>query len=363
MNPESGVVVARTRKRTWVLLSLGGVVLAFILWSALGGPGIGSGPLPESPPLPVPNGYDEVLEAGRAIEQSGTTGTKLDLAKSDEAVLAPIVAANRESLARARKGLDASFQVPVIYHMDYVMNVLMRDLGSIRAGVARGLTAEGRLADVQGRTDLAVRSFVDLVRLGDALSHRVPMIAYLVSVAVQSTGLHNLRDVRGKLSAEQCRRVIELLEETDRNRERAAQVALCEARFMAANVRKMGLIAGISMKLTGLQAKEVAKAASSLESSEKRQNAARRVLLADLAIRAYRQGHGEDPPDLNALVPSILKSVPIDPYSDQPLRYQKRGKDGVIYSLGPDRDDDKLSKPLPRKHVDTSDGDFTIDSF
>src|SRR5262249_3668146 len=192
MNSERGVVVARTRKRTWVLLGLGGVILAFILWSALGGPGLGSGPPPESPPLPVPNGYDEVLEAGRTIEQSRTTGPNFDPATRDEAVLAPIVAANRESLARARKGLDASFQVPVVYHMDYVMNVLMTDLGSIRTGVARGLTADGRLADVQGRTDDAVRSFVDLVRLGDALSHRVPMIAYLVSVAVQSTGLHHL---------------------------------------------------------------------------------------------------------------------------------------------------------------------------
>jgi hypothetical protein len=363
MNPESGVVVARTRKRTWVLLGLGGVILAFILWSALGGPGAGSVPLPESPPLPVPNGYDEVLEAARVIEQSGTTGAKLDLTNADEAVLAPVVAANREALARARKGLDASFQVPVVYHMDYVMNVLMRDLGSIRAGVARGLTAEGRLALAQGRTDDSVRSFVDLVRLGDAISHRVPMIAYLVSVAVQSTGLHNLRDFRAKLSVEQCRRVIELLEETDQKRERAAQVALCETRFMNANVRKMGLIAGISMKLTGLQAKEVAKATSMLEATERRQNAARRLLLADLAIRVYRQEHGEDPPDLSALVPSILKSVPIDPYSDQPLRYQKRGNDGIVYSLGPDRDDDKLSKPLPQKHVDTTDGDYTIDSF
>ena len=87
------------------------------------------------------------------------------------------------------------------------------------------------------------------------------------------------------------------------------------------------------------------------------------MLLTDLALRVYRLEHGEDPPDLATLVPSILKSVPIDPYSEKPLRYVKRGKKGVVFSVGPDRDDDNLARPLPLKHVDISDGDFTIDSF
>jgi hypothetical protein len=247
--------------------------------------------------------------------------------------------------------------------MDYIMTVLVRDVGSIRGGLARGLSAEGRLAALQGRIDDAVRSDVDLIRLGQALGRRVPMIAYMMSIAVESIGLHHLRDIRDKLNQDQCRRVIFILEAGDGNRVRAAEVATCETQFMNANVRKMGFLPRISMKVTGVQAKQVAEATSILDSTEKRQNAARRLLLTDLAIRVYRQEHGSDPPDLNALVPSILKSVPIDPYSDRPLQYRKRGKDGVAYSFGPDRDDDMLSKPLPVKHVDTTDGDFTIDSF
>ena len=66
--------------------------------------------------------------------------------------------ANREAIARARKGLDKSFQVPVVYHIDYMINVLWRDLASIRGGLVRGLTAEGRLAALQGRVDDAVKS-------------------------------------------------------------------------------------------------------------------------------------------------------------------------------------------------------------
>ena len=253
--------------------------------------------------------------------------------------------------------------MPVVYHIDYIVGVLMRDVGSIRGGLVRALTAEGRLAALQGRIDDAVACYSDLIRLGEAMSHNVPMMAYLVSIAVESTGLHNLRDLRDKLSPDQCRRVIRLLEEIDGKRERAADVAKSETQFMNANVRKMGFLASISMKVSGVQAKEIAQVTSTARLREKRQNAARRLLLTDLAIRIYRLEHGEDPPDLDALVPSILKSVPIDPYSDKPLLYLKQGKEGAVYSVGPDRDDDRLTKPLPVRHVDTTDGDYTIDSF
>ena len=363
MSPETGSVPRRTRKRTWVLLGIGGVILCAVVWSAIGGPGLDKSPLPQSPAIPDPNGYDDVLEAGRTIEQAKNLAFRLDLAKADATVLGPIVAANREAIARARKGLDKPFQVPVVYHIDYIVGVLLRDVSSIRGGLVRGLTAEGRLAVLQGRIDDAIACYSDQIRLSEAMSHNVPMMAYLVSIAVESTGLYNLRDLRDKLSPDQCRRVIRLLEEIDGKRERTADIAKSETQFMNANVRRMGFLASISMKVSGVQAKQIAQNTSILDSAERRQNAAQRLLLTHLALRIFRLEHGEAPPDLDALVPSILKSVPIDPYSDKPLLYLKQGKEGVVYSVGPDRDDDRLTKPLPARHVDTTDGDYTIDSF
>ncbi len=362
MTNQSGPVHPRARKRTWLLLTVGGVILVAMVWSAIGGPGWERGPRPEPILIPDPNGYDDVLEAGRAIEQSRLTGAKFDLAKADQAELEVVVRGCGEAIARGRKGLEKAFQVPVIYDMNQ-LGVLMKELTSIRGGLVRAMLAEGRLAELQGRVDEATDRYVDVIRLGDAMSHRVFMFAYQVSVAAQSTGLHHLRDLRAKLSPESCRRVIALLEETDRNRERAADVMLRETRFMNGNLKKMGFFAGFMMRVSGVQAKTVAQVTTSLESSEARQNVARRLLLTDLALRVYRQAHGEDPPDLDALVPSILTSVPLDPFSDKPLRYQKRGKDGVVYSVGPDRDDDRLARTLIQRHSPTADGDFTIDSF
>ena len=60
-------------------------------WAALGGPGWQESPLPQPPPIPIPNGYDDAVEAGREIEKSGLTGAKFDLDKADQAALEPVV--------------------------------------------------------------------------------------------------------------------------------------------------------------------------------------------------------------------------------------------------------------------------------
>jgi len=363
MTAEAIAAIPRSRRVTWALLGFGGVGLAVLLWSALGGPGIGADLAPDPPPIPVPNGYDDLLEAGRAIEQSGTVGPKLDLTKADEATLLAVVQANRDRVMRARAGLAKEFQVPVVYQMDHVNQVLIPDLGSIRGGVGRALNAEGLLAAAQGRSGDAVRSDLDLVHLGDVMSRQVPMMPYLIGIALENTGLRNLRNLRDKLGAEECRQVIPRLEEIDRDHERAGAVALREKQFMVANMRKMGFFAGMAMRVSGAHARDVAQIETTLASAEKRQLATRRVLMTELALQLYRLERGEDPPDLSVLVPSILKSAPIDPYSGKPLLYRKSGKIGAVYSVGPDLDDDKLAKPLPSKHGDRSDGDFTIDSF
>ncbi len=140
-------------------------------------------------------------------------------------------------------------------------------------------------------------------------------------------------------------------------------MAARESQFITANLRKMGFLARISMTISGMHRKNLAQVANSTESVAKRRDVALRLLLASLAVQVYNQQHGEPPPDLNALVPTILKSVPVDPYNDRPLRYQIRGKDGVVYSFGPDRDDDMMMKRLAERHLETDDGDYTIDSF
>jgi hypothetical protein len=80
-------------------------------------------------------------------------------------------------------------------------------------------------------------------------------------------------------------------------------------------------------------------------SSEARRDAVARAGLrnatAAVAIERWRLAHdGAIPDSLEALVPSLLPTIPQDPFDGQRLRFKKLSKGYVIYSIGPDFKDD-----------------------
>ena len=63
--------------------------------------------------------------------------------------------------------------------------------------------------------------------------------------------------------------------------------------------------------------------------------------LSIIAMLRYKQDTGSYPEDLEQLIAdAYLKELPMDPYSDKSLVYKKTGDSFVLYSLGPDFDDD-----------------------
>ena len=62
--------------------------------------------------------------------------------------------------------------------------------------------------------------------------------------------------------------------------------------------------------------------------------AARRVLVATVAVERYRRDHARAlPPSLQALVPAYLAAVPVDPFSGDPLSYKPDDDGYVLYSI------------------------------
>ncbi len=59
-----------------------------------------------------------------------------------------------------------------------------------------------------------------------------------------------------------------------------------------------------------------------------------RCAVAGIACERYRHDHGEWPSTLAAIVPAYLASVPLDPLTDKPLRYEESEAGIVIYSPG-----------------------------
>jgi hypothetical protein len=59
------------------------------------------------------------------------------------------------------------------------------------------------------------------------------------------------------------------------------------------------------------------------------------------ALERYRLAHGEFPPSLDSLSPQIIKTIPHDIFTGEPLKYH-RTEDGkfVLYSVGWNEEDD-----------------------
>jgi len=66
-----------------------------------------------------------------------------------------------------------------------------------------------------------------------------------------------------------------------------------------------------------------------------------------LAIEQYRIQRGTFPDKLDDLVPKFLTALPLDPFDGQQLRYNHTDEGYLLYSIGPDRLNDKGQKALP----------------
>jgi len=67
----------------------------------------------------------------------------------------------------------------------------------------------------------------------------------------------------------------------------------------------------------------------------------RRLTVAAIALERYRLRHGQMPEDLEALVPEVLRGVPLDPMSAKPLCYRLIPVGSFrLYSVGEDGTDD-----------------------
>ena len=76
-----------------------------------------------------------------------------------------------------------------------------------------------------------------------------------------------------------------------------------------------------------------------------RETVSKYVALADgsiaaLALQRYRLAHGQYPDTLDALIPTYLNELPLDPLNGEPLRYRHIDGRSLLYGLGTDRDDD-----------------------
>jgi len=83
--------------------------------------------------------------------------------------------------------------------------------------------------------------------------------------------------------------------------------------------------------------------------SFRRDRAVLRGATVGLALERYRLATGRWPKELTELVPDYLPAVPTDPFDGRPMRYRPLSDGVIVYSVGPDGQDD--GGALNRKNV------------
>jgi hypothetical protein len=314
-------------RRTWKKLLLGIVVGTFaVYFIALM---VTTKRTPTFPPLPDPNGYDDFLKAAALLNalQVDTMYT------NDPIALHEFMSAAAEPLRLVQLGLSRTCSVPTMEVMTNFSNRI-NELAQMKM-LAQFLANEGRLAELEGRTNDALRCYVDGISFGNEVGRGGFMIHRLVGVACEAIADAGLTRIMPTLNREQSRPLIKTLGEIDRDAVTWNHVSKNEATFARFEMKKS--INPVTWVMGWWQAREAIRKAHERHDQI---TARRRLFILELALRCYLAETGKPPARLNDLIPKYLSQVPEDPFTGQPLVYRPQNTNWMVYSVGPDRIDD-----------------------
>ena len=322
----------------WVGLAITVVVLVALVYS--------SGQAPASPPMPDPNGYDDFVQAAESIQGSPGDFPTLDLAS-----LRTLVTTNAEPLRRLRLGLSR----PCYYLMGAdLTNAGMSQLALMKRSVQL-LAAEGKLHELEGQPAAAADSYVEAIRFGNEMSRGGMLITRLVGIACEAIGYSPLGKLVPQLGGADARRVASALEKVDADRAPWSEVFVNERRYH--RLMKITPATHPLLCLVGWWQSRTVTAKA--EVRQKTVLAHERLLIAELALRAYSAETGHAPARLEELTNRFIARLPLDPFAAQPLIYRPQGTNWLLYSVGADGVDDggkRVGKALGAK------GDLFFDS-
>jgi hypothetical protein len=269
-------------------------------------------PRPPLPPLPHPNGYEDLVKAGGMLSPAAGNYNENDLAQ-----LKKVVSSDAVALSLARAGLSNQCRVPVQYSLSYISNHL-NDLTAMKR-LAQAFTAEGRLAELEHRPADAAKSYLDLIHLAHESTRGGLLIDELVGMAIQGVGTSHLQTLAPQLDAQACRETAAALAALDSQGQTWNEVMQQESDW------SHGMFRGWRDELARWETrKSMKKMDRQMERKFATQQAGTRQLIISLAARAYELDKGHPPASATDLVPDYLKAIPQDPTTGTNVVYAPR---------------------------------------
>jgi len=351
--------VGRTRRFAarsmfWLLLAALALPPAYVAWEL-------AHPLPVPDlPVPRPNGIDDIVAAGKALDTSPILSAGAEPQSTEE--LAAEVAKYADDYARLRLGLTRDILATIWAVDGKIDTAAVFSTGPTAANsdavrhAAQGLMRESQLAQQQKRYGDAARIALDNMHLGQVVTRNGLLIDYLTGVMIERMGDQSLYEVLPQLNADECRDMIAALAGMERRREPIEDV-LRRERICSENLFGwFGHFHDLAIRLASTDHRR------RMFGVRDRQQATTRLLIAELALHAYQLEHGALPDQLDQLTPEFLTELPVDPFDrrGRPLRYVRTEDGYVLYSIGRDGEDDGGRPTAPHTEID---GDPRLDVF
>lgn len=259
--------------------------------------------------LPVPNGYDELIHAANLLTPE--TGDLSTLPLADARVFLRTNAQTIDLLKSALRMECAVSTRPTVNNPQSTKNLV----STKRA--AQCFVVAGKVAEADGHPYLAAGSYLNAIRVGAFGMKDGVLIDRLVATACEVMGTRPLSNVVEKLSARECREVIEALEEIDQKREPLEKTWRNEREFIRQESRSITHQFAVLFSFRSRQ--------RVLDASQLKVETAilhERELMMALAARAFELEKGKPPERMEQLVPELLKTIPQDPTtkSNLPLK-------------------------------------------
>jgi hypothetical protein len=283
-------------------------------------------PVPATP-LPEPNGFHDLIAAGNMIGRSAA----VSLQGWDQLTVPKLraeIAKHQAAFDRMELGLQRNSRNPYVFQ-DWPQENLPSLMHLQSALFARNALAR-RENDVDGQ----VACNLLLLRLSQEESRGAGADCFGGWFAqYEKDGYTGIWSEVSKLSAEKCAEIIGKLRDLDVRRE-PWEERVAMQRVIEGNA---GWERHLRMILTDWSGEEFEKWG---RIEECRRVAQLRMLTIKLALHVYRLEHDRLPANLEELVPRYVAEVPIDPFGGEAFGYKRDGDKYLLYSFGPDGDDD-----------------------
>jgi hypothetical protein len=310
--------------------------------------------------LPNPNGFDQIVAAGNALSVSPILNTSVEPKSTAE--LAAEVAKYKAAYDQLHLGLSREIRVrdwPKKEDLEKSFDLSMDGIQTARSA-ARALMREAELADQQSRFDDAVRISFDNVRLGMTLPRDGLLVDYLVGMAIEGVGHHSFYQLIDDLDPIQCRGAIAMLQKMDADREPLDDVLYRDRIWSQHTFGWYGHLWQIFEDINPRW-----DTASQVQIALHRTQAISRLLILELAIRAYRSHHAAPPASLSEVAPAYIEQIPVDPFDPAGglLRYVRNGDAYIVYSLGQDGRDNGGQSDRDENGAFKETGDLRLDVY